>query len=78
MLFEVWNKFGQHHLALRLVLLPRFRAFVVQNKIFPVLVLGIVFVVVLDVLNQRAVPVAKILPPLVVVRLAVQGKDKTE
>ena len=78
MLFEVRDKLGQHHFTLCLVLLPRFRAFVVQNKIFPVLVLGIVFVVALDVLNQRAVPLTKILPPLVAVRLAVQGKINTE
>ena len=78
MLFEVRDKLGQHHFPLCLVLFPRFRAFVVQNKIFPVLVLGVVFVVVLDMLNQRTLSVTKILPPLVVVRLAVQGKINTE
>ena len=49
-----------------------------QNKIFPVLVLGVVFVVVLDMLNQRTLSVTKILPSLVVVGLAVQGKINTE
>jgi len=78
MLFEVRDKLGQHHFPLCLVLFPRFRALVVQNKIFPVLVFGVVFVVALDVLNQRAVPVTKILPPLVVIGLAVQGKINTE
>ena len=78
MLFEVRDKLGQHHFPLCLVLFPRFRAFVVQNKIFPVLVLGIVFVVALDVLNQGAVPITKILPTLVVVRLAVQSKINAE
>ena len=78
MLFEVRDKLGQHHFPLCLVLFPRFRAFVVQNKIFPVLVLGIVFVVVLDMLNQRTLSVTKILPSLVVVGLAVQGKINTE
>ena len=78
MLFEVRDKLGQHHFAFCLVLLPRFRAFVVQNKIFPVFVLGVVFVVVLDVLNQRTLSVTKILPSLVVIGLAVQGKINTE
>ena len=78
MLFEVRDKFGQHHFPLCLVLFPCFRAFVVQNKIFPIFVFSVVFVVVLDVLNQGAVPVTKILPPLVVVGLAVQGKINTE
>ena len=49
-----------------------------QNKIFPVLVFGVVFVVVLDVLNQRALSVTEILPPLVVVGLTVQGKINAE
>ena len=78
MLFEVRDKLGQHHFPLCLVLFPCFRALVVQDKIFPVLVFGVVFVVALDVLNQRAVPVTKILPPLVVIGLAVQGKINTE
>ena len=78
MLFEVRDKLGQYHFPLCLVLFPRFRSFVVQNKIFPVLVFGVVFVVALDVLNQGAVPVTKILPSLVVVGLAVQGKINTE
>ena len=78
MLFEVRDKLGQHHFALCLVLFPRFRAFVVQHEVFPVLVLGVVFVVVLDMLNQRTLSVTKILPSLVVVGLAVQGKINTE
>ena len=73
-LFEVRNKLGQYHFPLCLVLFPRFRAFVVQNKILPVFILGVVFVIVLDMLNQRTLSVTKILPPLVVVGLTVQGK----
>jgi len=78
MLFEVRDKLGQHHFPLCLVLFPRFRAFVVQHEVFPVLVLGVVFVVVLDMLNQRTLSVTKILPSLVVVGLAVHGKINTE
>ena len=77
-LFEVRDKLGQHHFPLCLVLLPRFRAFVMQNKILPIFIFGVVFVVVLDVLNQRTLSVTEILPPLVVVGLAVQGKINTE
>ena len=78
MLFEVRDKLGQHHFPLCLVLLPCFRAFVMQNKILPVFIFGVVFVVVLDVLNQRTLSVTKILPSLVVVWLAVQGKINAE
>ena len=74
MLFEVRDKLGQYHFPLCLVLFPRFRSFVVQHKILPVFILGVVFVVVLDMLNQRTLSVTKILPPLIVVRLTVQGK----
>ena len=78
MLFEVRDKLGQHHFPLCLVLFQRFRAFVVQNKILPVFIFSVVFVVVLDMLNQRTLSVTKILPSLVVVGLAVQGKINTE
>ena len=78
MLFEVRDKLGQYHLPLCLVLLPRFRAFVVQHKILPIFIFSVVFVVVLDMLNQRALSVTKILPPLVVVRLAVHSKVNAE
>ena len=49
-----------------------------QDKILPVFIFGVVFVVVLDVLNQRALSVTEILPPLVVVGLTVQGKINAE
>ena len=62
MLFEVRDKLGQHHFALCLVLLPRFRAFVVQNKILPVFIFSVVFVVTLNVLNQGAIPVTTCRP----------------
>ena len=78
MLFEVRDKLGQHHFPLCLVLFPCFRAFVMQNKILPIFIFSVVFVVVLDMLNQRTLSVTKILPSLVVVGLAVQGKINTE
>ena len=78
MLFEVRDKLGKHHFTLCLVLLPCFRAFVMQNKILPIFIFSVVFVVVLDMLNQRALSVTKILPSLVVVGLAVQRKINAE
>ena len=48
MLFEVRDKLGQHHFTLCLVLLPCFRAFVMQNKILPIFIFSVVFVIVLD------------------------------
>ena len=78
MLFKVRNKLGQHHFPLCLVLFPCIRALVAQNKIFPVLVLGVVFVIALDMLNQRTLSVTKILPSLVVIGLAVHSKINAE
>ena len=49
-----------------------------QNKIFPVLVFSVVFMVALDVLNQRAVTITEILPALVVIRLAIHSKINAE
>ena len=46
--------------------------------VFPVFILGVVFMVALDMLYQRTVPVAKVLPPLVVVRLAPESKINAE
>ena len=78
MLFEVRDKLGQHHFTLCLVLLPCFRAFVMQNKILPIFIFSVVFVIVLDMLNQRTLSVTKILPSLVVIGLAVHSKINTE
>ena len=65
-------KLGEKHFALGLVLFPRFRALVVQHKVFPVFVLGVVFVIGLDMVDQSAVPVAKVLPSLVAVTFPVK------
>ena len=46
--------------------------------IFPAFILGIVFMVALDVLYQETVPVAKVLPSLVVVRLSPERKVNAE
>ena len=46
--------------------------------IFPAFILGIVFMVALDVLYQGTVPVTKVLPPLVLIRLAPESKINAE
>ena len=60
-------KLGEERFTLGLVLFPRFRALVVQHKVFPVFVLGVVFVIGLDMVDQSAVPITKVLPSLVAV-----------
>ena len=69
---HIRHKLGEKHFALGLVLFPRFRALVVQHKVFPVFVLGVVFVIGLDMVDQSAVPVAKVLPSLVAVTFPVK------
>ena len=65
-------KLGEKRFTLGLVLFPRFRALVVQHKVFPVFVLGVIFVIGLDMVDQSAVPVAKVLPSLVAVTFPVE------
>ena len=50
----------------------------VQHMVFPAFILRVVFVIPLDMLDQGTVSVAKILPPLVVVRLALHSKINAE
>ena len=69
---HIRHKLGEERFTLGLVLFPRFRALVVQHKVFPVFVLGVVFVIGLDMVDQSAVPVAKVLPSLVAVAFPVE------
>ena len=50
----------------------------VKHMVFPAFVLCVILMVALDMLDQGTVPVAKVLPPLVVVRLAVHGEVNAE
>ena len=50
----------------------------VKHMVFPAFVLCVILMVALDMLDQGTVPVAKVLPPLVVVRLAVHGEVDAE
>ena len=68
----------QQHIPLGLVRLPCFRPIMFQNMVFPALVLCVVFVITTDMLDQRTVAVAKVLPSLVVVRLALKGEINAE
>ena len=78
MLFEIWDKGMQQHIPLGLVRLPCFRPLMVQHMVFPAFILRVVFVITLDMLDQGTIAVAKILPPLVVVRLALHRKINAE
>ena len=50
----------------------------VQHMVFPAFILCVVFVIAPDMLDQGTAPVAKVLPPLVAVRLALHGKINAE
>ena len=63
---------------LGLVCLPCLRAVVVQHMVFPAFIMCVVFVIAPDMLNQGTVPVAKILPPLVVIRLPLKREVNAE
>ena len=77
-LFEIWDKGMQQHIPLGLVRFPCLRPLMVQHMVFPAFILFVVFVAAPDMLNQGTVPIAKVLPPLVVVRLALHGKVNAE
>ena len=68
----------QQRIPLGLVRLPCLRPLMVQHMVFPAFILCVVFVVAPDMLDQGTVPVAKVLPPLVAVRLALHGKVNAE
>ena len=77
-LLHIRDKLIEKHFPLGLVRLPCLRPLVVQHMVFPAFILRVVFVIPLDMLDQGTVSVAKILPPLVVVRLALHSKINAE
>ena len=69
MLLHIGDKFGQKHFPLGLVLPPMPPGRHVSDMVFPAFILCVVFVIAPDMLDQGTVAVAKVLPPLIVVRL---------
>ena len=61
-----------------LVLLPALYAGCSDYMLFPVFVLRVKLVVALDMFDQGTVPISKILPPLVAVRLALKDTVNAE
>ena len=78
MLLHIGDKFRQKHFPLGLVCLPCLRPLMFQHMVFPAFILCVVFVIAPDMLDQGTVPVAKILPPLVVVRLPLKREVNAE
>ena len=78
MQLHIGDKLMQQHIPLGLVCLPCLRPLMVQHMGFPAFILCVVFVIPLDMLDQGTVPVAKILPPLVVVRLPLKREVNAE
>ena len=75
---HIRDKLMQQHIPLGLVRLPCLRPLMVQHMVFPAFILRVVFVIAPDMLDQGTVPVAKVLPSLVAVRLALHGKINAE
>ena len=78
MQLHIGDKFCQKHFPLGLVCLPCLRPLMFQHMIFPAFILCVVFVIAPDMLDQGTVPIAKILPPLVVVRLSLKREINAE
>ena len=68
----------QQHIRLCFFLFPCLRAVVSQDMVFPMLVLGVVFVIPSDMVDQGAVAVTKILPSLVVVAFTLECEVNAE
>ena len=78
MQFQIRDELAQNHIPFGLVLLPALYARGFNDALFPMLRLCVILMVALDMLDQGTVPIAKILPSLVVVRLAVHGEVNAE
>ena len=78
MQLHIRDELMQQHIPLGLVRLPCLRPLIVQHMVFPAFILRVVFVVAPDMLDQGTVAVAKVLPSLVAVRLALHGKINAE
>ena len=78
MQLHIRDELMQQHIPLGLVRLPCLRPLMVQHMVFPAFILRVVFVIAPDMLDQGTVPVAKVLPSLVAVRLALHGKINAE
>ena len=73
MQLHIGDKHGQNHFTLGHVLFPCLRAICMQDVVFPAFIMGVMLMVRPDMLNQAAVAVPQILPPLVGDKLPLQG-----
>lgn len=65
MQFQIRDKFIEQHIPLCLVCVKGFLALTVQKKAVPIVVVLIVGMILFDMRDQTAVPVAKVLSALV-------------
>ena len=75
---HIRHKLGENHFPFCFVLLPAFSTLIVQHIVLPAFIIGVVFVIGLNMVDQRAVPIPKILPSLVAVALTVKGTINAE
>ena len=71
---HIRDKLMQQHIPFGLVLFPARNAGCRNHMTFPVFVLGVKFMVALDMVDQGTVPISKVLPSLVAVRLPSECK----
>ena len=74
MQFQIRDKLIQQHCPVLLVGFQCFLALVAQKVIFPFFIVQIIGMVLFDMLHKGTVPVAQVLPPLVVVENRIPGK----
>ena len=78
MQFQIGDKLIQQHCPVFLVGFQCFPALVAQKVIFPFFIVQIIGMVLFDMLHKGTVPVAQVLPPLVVVGCPVHHIINTE
>ena len=75
---HIRHKLGENHFPFCFALLPAFSTLIVQYIVLPAFIIGVVFVIGLNMVDQRAVPIPEILPSLVAVALTVKGTINAE
>ena len=68
----------QQHISMGLILFPCLRPASGQHMIFPMFILCVKFVIALDMLDQGTVPISKVLPSFVAVRLTLKNAVNAE
>ena len=75
---HIRHELGEDHFPFGFVMFPRLSTLIVQHIVLPAFIIGVVFVIGLNMVDQRAVPIPEILPSLVAVAITVKGTINAE